>query len=198
MGRILTRGIDCAGDITRLIRSDSWRMRALIAASALPLPDCWIAAGFVRNAVWDALHGYERPTPLNDVDVLYFDPGDVSRACECRYEAALTQAAPDIPWSVKNQARMHLRNDDTPYKSIIDAMRYWVETATGVAVRLNPDGGIELIAAYGTDDLIDLVVRATPKFTRKPGVFQARMREKDWPAIWPRLTIASLPPPTGR
>ena len=24
----------------------------------LGLPDCWIAAGFVRNAVWDVLHGW--------------------------------------------------------------------------------------------------------------------------------------------
>lgn len=180
------------GDIVRLIRADAWRMRVLAAVSVLDLPDCWIGAGFVRNAVWDALHGYEKPTPLNDVDVLYFDPGDVSRACESRYEATLTQAAPGVPWSIRNQARMHLRNGDAPYRSVVDAMWHWLETPTGVAVRLNADGGLDLISAHGIGDLVDLVARPTPQAARKPDEYEARMRKKNWPAIWPRLGIRGL------
>ncbi len=73
-----------------------------------------LAAGFVRNLVWDRLHGLVA-TPFTDIDVIYFDPADLSRETENRYEAELRILAPEYPWSVKNQARMHLRNGDKPY-----------------------------------------------------------------------------------
>lgn len=43
--------------IIELIKSDELRMRALYSARALNLPDWLIAAGFVRNLVWDYLFG---------------------------------------------------------------------------------------------------------------------------------------------
>jgi len=65
--------LGCAADVLRLIAADSWRMEVLRSIHAMALPDCWIGAGFVRASVWDFLHGYERPTALDDVDVIYFD-----------------------------------------------------------------------------------------------------------------------------
>ena len=50
-----------------LIRQDEWRMACLHSVAALHLPDCYLAAGFLRNAIWDALHGKKSRTPLNDV-----------------------------------------------------------------------------------------------------------------------------------
>ena len=41
--------------IEAMLRRDKQRMRLLQAVRALQLPDCFIAAGFVRNMVWDAL-----------------------------------------------------------------------------------------------------------------------------------------------
>ena len=58
-----------------LIQSDHAMIETLAAVRDLALPDGWIAAGFVRNRIWDHLHGYAEPTPLNDIDVVYFDPG---------------------------------------------------------------------------------------------------------------------------
>lgn len=179
-------------DIVRLIEADGWRMRILQAVSTIALPDCWIGAGFVRNLVWDVLHDFPEPTPLNDVDVLYFDKRDIGRENERRHESVLARAMPGVPWSVRNQARMHLRNGDAPYRSVADAMLYWAETATSVAVRRNPAGGLELIAAHGIGDLVDLVVRPTPRFAGKIHVYRARMQEKNWPAIWPRLNVHEL------
>jgi uncharacterized protein len=40
----------------RLIRSDAWMMECLQAVERLKLPDWYIAAGFLRNAIWDFLH----------------------------------------------------------------------------------------------------------------------------------------------
>jgi hypothetical protein len=41
-----------------------------------------------------------------------------------------------LGWSVKNQARMHERNADRPYRSASDAMMHSPETATAVGARL--------------------------------------------------------------
>ncbi|MBF4328231.1 nitrate reductase, partial [Vibrio anguillarum] len=59
--------------IVELIKEDPIRVEALYHVSQLGLPQCYIAAGFVRNLVWDSLHDFNEPTPLNDVDVIYFE-----------------------------------------------------------------------------------------------------------------------------
>lgn len=97
-----------------MIQGDAWRLHALRAAARLDLPQCWIAAGFVRNRVWDTLHGHGVASPLDDLDVVYFDPGRPDRAQEKAHEAALARAAPGVRWSVRNQARMHTRNGVAP------------------------------------------------------------------------------------
>jgi hypothetical protein len=88
---------------------DPWRLACLEAMAALDLFDGWIGAGFVRSLVWDRLHGFPGPTPLADVDVLFFEPGS-GRDRENEVAAALADRLPEVPWSVKNQARMHVRN----------------------------------------------------------------------------------------
>ena len=57
--------------IAELIEKDELRMTLLRAHHELSLPDSCIAAGFVRNLVWDYFHAYQEITPLNDVDVVY-------------------------------------------------------------------------------------------------------------------------------
>ena len=98
-----------AGDVLRLIAADSWRMAVLETVRALDLADCWVGAGFVRAVVWDHLHGHAEATPLDDVDVVFFDSERTDPAVEIRHEqrlAALWPAdRPAVPWSVKNQAR---------------------------------------------------------------------------------------------
>ena len=51
-------------------------MEQLRAARALALPDWCIAAGFVRNRVWDHLHGIVPARLPADIDVIYYDAGD--------------------------------------------------------------------------------------------------------------------------
>jgi uncharacterized protein len=63
-------------ETVELIQRDAWRMECLEAVESLGLPDWYIAAGFLRNAIWDALHDKSERTPLNDVDVVYYDGGD--------------------------------------------------------------------------------------------------------------------------
>ncbi len=174
--------------VETVVRDDT-RRSALDCVFQLNLRDGWIGAGFVRSAVWDRLSGRPNRTPLPDIDVIYFDPDDTSKDVERSLERALSDMLPGFPWSVKNQARMHVRNDDPPYVSTDDAMRHWAETATCVAIRTTGMGSYELLAPFGLEDLMAMCIRPTPHFVRKPDVFRARTGRKDWRAIWPEVTV---------
>ena len=182
--------MDAASRITSILRADPLRWHLLDVVRRLDLPDCWIGAGFVRNAVWDHLH--RRPASLTgDIDVLWFDPVRIDPATDRNQEARLRAAAPPMAWSVKNQARMHIRNGDAPYVSSVDAMRYWPETATAVAARRTGPDGCEIAAPYGLDDLLNLVLRPAPHFSgARQMIYEDRLRTKSWFAVWPLLRRA--------
>ena len=190
--------IASAGDILRLVAADEWRVAALRAVRALGLPDCWIGAGFVRALVWDHLHGYREPTPLDDVDVIYFDASDTTRESERRHEERLAalwpEGRPPVPWSVKNQARMHARNGDAPYGDTADALRHWLETPTAVALRMGGNGRLELLAPLGLDDLLAMRIAPTPHaLAARLPAYRERIAAKPWTRQWPRLEIVDRP-----
>src|SRR3954447_138148 len=119
--------------LATLLAVDPIRWHALGLVMSLRLPDGWIGAGFVRNAVWDYLHGREASPPRGDIDVVWFDPGQADPSIDQSLEDRLHALEPTLAWSVKNQARMHTRNSDPPYSSTADAIGHWPETATAVA-----------------------------------------------------------------
>lgn len=173
------------------IAADPWRRTCLEATAALDLSECWLGAGFIRNLVWDRLHGFPAPTPLADVDVLTFEPGTGSER-EIQIEAALASALPAVPWSVKNQARMHARNGDAHYRDTEDALRHWLETPTAVAARLAAGGAVEILAPFGLTDLFGLTVRPTPHARSRRDrlkAYRLRMAAKAWSATWPGVRV---------
>jgi hypothetical protein len=170
--------------IQEIIKSDNKRMDILRIVASLKLPDCYVAAGFVRNMVWDYIHGYDL-TPLNDVDVIYFDK--VGQYLTDSIQHQLSLLKPSIKWEVKNQALMHIRNGDKPYINSMDAMTYWPEKETAVGVRLLEDGEIELSAPFGTRSLFKGYITFNPK--RSFSVFQQRLCSKKWVEKWPRLRV---------
>ncbi|MDV5169660.1 nucleotidyltransferase family protein [Photobacterium rosenbergii] len=173
--------------IAKWLDQDEGRFRALQCARQLNLPQCYLAAGFVRNLVWDHLHGYSEPTPLNDVDVVYFDPDEDDPNQYLLYERQLMQMLPLFNWQVRNQALMHLRNGDTPYFGTLDAMSYWPEKETAVGVRLNSQGEYECIAAFGFESLFGLQLTPNPK--RPLSLFTERVNGKNWLSHWPKLQV---------
>ncbi|WP_070885364.1 nucleotidyltransferase family protein [Pseudomonas argentinensis] len=176
--------------IQALMSADARRWEILQHVRDLRLPDCWVAAGFIRCAVWDHLHGHA-PSPLpTDIDVIWFDPDNPLPERDFELEARLLNADNTLNWSVKNQARMHLRNGDRPYESATGAMAYWPDTATAVAVRLSASGEVEVAAPFGLDDLFDLVVRPAGRFRdEKRQLFLKRLYSKQWLTKWPGLTV---------
>ena len=179
-----------ASTLRAILSNDPLRWRVLDLVRSLDLPDCWIGAGFVRNAVGGHLHGRPPSAPSGDVDVVWFDPRRAEPSEDRALEAALRGLEPGVDWSVKNQARMHLRNGDTPYASAVDAMRHWPETATAVAVRRTGQGSCEIAAPFGLVDLFRLVLRPTPQFAgERHRAFLGRVQAKGWLAAWPKLRM---------
>ena len=177
--------------IDAILRRDVVSWRLLDVVSHLELPDCWIAAGFIINAAWDALHGRTPQPPSGDVDVIWFDPDRCHKRLDRDIKEELRAAVPSIEWSVKNQARMHSRNDDKPYQSSSDAMRYWPETATAVAARRSGRDELEIASPLGLDDLFNLLLRRTQRFAcEKLPIYEERVRSKAWIDLWPLLKHA--------
>lgn len=175
-------------EITYLVKNDPWMMKVLCVAESLNLPDWMIGAGFIRNKVWDHLHGFSNDTvPTNDIDLIYFDKGNTSTDFEKECETKLKQEM-GVEWSVKNMARMHEKSGDGPYKSAADGLAHWVETATAVAVKLE-NGGVKLIAPYGLSDLVGLVVKPTLYMKNRMQDFNRRYKEKGWLEHWPKLRV---------
>lgn len=143
----------------------------------------------MRNCIWDFLHGYSISTRSDDVDVVYFDQNDKLKRHDEDIEMQLRSVVPNINWSVKNQARMHVANKERPYASLAAAISRWPETATALIVRLRDNDSLEFIAPFGFDDLLTLTLRATPAFKDRKSVIEARMNGKNWVEIWPRLRV---------
>ncbi|WP_413731722.1 MULTISPECIES: nucleotidyltransferase family protein [unclassified Shewanella] len=175
--------------IKNWLKQDRMRMQALECVANLGPIDAWLAAGFVRNLVWDKLHG--TVSRLSDIDVIYYEPNDTSEVTDKAYEAKLV-AALDLPWSVKNQARMHLKNNHQPYASVSDAMSYWPEQQTALAVRLRA-GELQLLNLFPLGHLFALELSPNPKST--PGVFESRLKAKNWLADYPLLKTPLIKTP---
>lgn len=175
--------------IIELIKQDPIRVKALECVAQLELAQCYVAAGFVRNIVWDALHGFDAATPLNDVDVIYFNRDETDPQAYQFYEQKLSQLMPEINWQVRNQAFMHIRNGDLAYSSSLDAMSYWPEKETAIAIRQTAPMSYECIAAFGYESLFDLCVTHNPKRSRE--TFENRVHSKGWLDRWPSLRVVS-------
>ena len=180
-----------ARQLRLLVAADPWLMDALACLRRLGLPDAWIGAGAVRRIVWDRLAGYREPTSLDDVDVIFHDRRDQGPTREAAIERRLRLLRPGIAWSAKNQARMHRRNGHPPYRSTADALRFWLETPTCVAVQLDRHRRLHLLAPYGLGDLFAGRVRPTPAGRRRRHAYEARLRAKQWHRHWPMLDGAA-------
>jgi hypothetical protein len=177
-----------ADRVAAILAASPGHLDALQAAALAGPREGWIGAGFVRNAVWDALSGRAPDVAaLADLDVVHHDP---AAPPDAGYESAL-RAARGLPWSVVNQANAHGWNGHAPYRELADALAHWPETATAVAARLK-GGRLEILAPHGLDDLLGLVLRPTPSHASDPVAVRKRLAAKGWTARWPALRVTGL------
>ena len=186
--------------LRRMVASSPWLMRVLATVRAMDLPDAWVGAGAIRDLVWGRLYGSGfEPGDLHDVDVVYFDPSDLSRARDERATRALRTAWAHVPWQARNQAAVHTWYADRfggrpvePFASIAEAVATWPETATAVAVRLDAAERVEVCAPLGLTDLLTGVWRRNPR--RASMRVSAERLERHHPARrWPAVRV--VPPP---
>jgi len=189
LNEIMKHHINSEQSITQIIASDSWMMDVLNAAEEVNLPNWWIGAGFLRNKIWDAIEGVES-APTRDVDLVYFNANNISAETDWNFDVNMKKTYPFAEWEIRNQARMHYKNNSVPFTSTEDGISSWVETATCIAVRLNK-GSLEYLFCHGTDDLFNLVARPIPAFQSKERIkiFNERVDNKKWKDRWPNLKV---------
>ncbi|UII56549.1 nucleotidyltransferase family protein [Cytobacillus spongiae] len=167
-------------------------MEILRITKTLNLPDWWVCAGFVRSKIWDVLHDFSQRTPLSDVDVVYYNFSEISESYEKELEKSLKSLRADIPWSVKNQARMHVINNNPPYTSSVDAISKFPETVTALGVKLDENDNVILTAPCGIHDVINMEVKPPPYFMETKErmlIYEERIRKKNWQSIWNKVKV---------
>jgi len=180
--------------LIQIISDQDWIMNALRIGREMNLPDWYIAAGAIRNTIWNYLHGFDTRINQNDVDFVYFNSSNLDKSIDKEYETLLQQKHPQVKWEVVNQARGHLMyhgpNINRPQaKSSWESIAYWSETATCIGLRLESDDSFTICAPHGLSDLMNLIVRPTPApYTELP-LYKERLVKKKWKEIWPKLTI---------
>lgn len=184
-----------AATLRMLVLGHAPLMRWLPVAREHGPADGCIGAGAIRSLVWNHQHGYPAGSHVPaDVDFVYHDSTDLSEAHEMQVAQRLCEAAPDAPWEVVNQARVHLwrRNSagaaPPPATSLEAGIAAWPETATCVAVRLTCEDHVCIIAPHGLADLFALVLRPSP--AADPEAYASRLAAKRHAATWPRLAVA--------
>ena len=166
-------------------------MGVLDQARRLGLPDWFVGAGAIRDLVWDVRFGAGfDAAAIEDIDLVYFDPHDVSKDREHEIEARLGPR-----WDVTNQAGVHtwfhLRFGGDPVEPLTSTeagIATWPETATCVGVRLEADGTLTVAAPLGLDDLLDGVWRLNPVRVTS-AVAAQRLAKKSPGTRWPGVRV---------
>ncbi|WP_436316938.1 nucleotidyltransferase family protein [Variovorax sp. LjRoot84] len=179
--------------LVAMVRSSSSLMAALRVVRSLGLNSWCIGAGAVRSLVWDALHGYERPSAIEDVDVVYFDDAADGPGQDADLERRLREAMPALRWEVTNQATVHdwfanFGQVVPPVRSLEEGVGTWPEFATCVGVNLNDEESIGVVAPHGLDDLFELLVRHNP-LRASAATYRQRVQSKRFGERWPLLSI---------
>jgi hypothetical protein len=178
--------------LAEMVKASPTVMQVLRGIEALGLPQGRLVSGAVYQTVWNALTGRDPDYGVRDFDVAYFDP-DVSWEAEDAYiRAAAGYFPPGLGErvEVRNQARVHLWYPQkfgrpyAPLASTDESLDRSLATAHAVGVKLAPDGGIDVCAPYGLQDMFALVLKPAP-MNNNPAVHleKARSAKARWPEI---------------
>ena len=177
---------------------------------SLGLPDCWLVAGSLFQAVWNGTAGRPPDAGVMDYDIFYFDAADLSYDAEDRAIIRAHTAFADlgITFDLKNEARVHLwyeRRFGQAYPRLRSARdgidRFLVAgTCIGLApVGDNGNSGLtrtsemtaELYAPFGLADAFNGILRPNPLSNDGQSAFERKA--KSYQSRWAHLTIATAP-----
>jgi hypothetical protein len=183
-----------AAELEAIVRSSPLLMEVLAGLRDDGLPEGLLVAGALYNLVWNRLTGRPDLTGINDVDVFYFDPADLSYEAE---DAAIRRlgrrfAHLPLPVQVRNQARVHLWFPEkfgipfTPLSSAAEMLGRYASRTHSVGARLEPDDRLAIVAPFGLDDIFSF--RIVPKYVlaNRPAHEAKAARAR---SVWPELTV---------
>jgi hypothetical protein len=182
-----------ADQLKQIVAATPWLMALLRAVRDVGPREAYIAAGAIRDLVWNSLTERQAPGLGADVDVVYFDASEAVERSR-QHEQALRLCITAVRWEVTNQAWVHLwqakagGGRHSPHASLAAGLATWPETATAVGVRLDTAEQLSLIAPFGLEDLFSLVVRHNPA-RASAAVYWERVTKKAWAQRWPELKI---------
>ena len=174
-----------------MIRDEPVLMEVL--AGIADLPEGLLVAGALYNLAWNRLTGRQPMGGVADIDVVYFDPSDLSYEAEDvvirRLGARFTHLP--LPVQARNQARVHLWFEPkfgapfTPLGSAEEMLGRYASKTHSVGARL-VDREIELVAPFGLDDIFSFRVVPNYALANRPSHEKKGARAK---AVWPEVTV---------
>jgi hypothetical protein len=181
--------------LEQIVRASPRLMRVLERLRELDFPDWRIGSGAVFETVWNALTGRDPDYGIKDYDVLYFDP-DISWEAEdafIRRAAAAFEPPLREMVEVRNQARVHLWFEakfGEPYSPVActdEAVARFQTPVNAMAVRLEPDGRLDVLAPFGLEDCFAMRLRPNP--VRPPNALRLRLACEKLTQRWPEVTV---------
>jgi hypothetical protein len=189
---------DLEARLEEIVRATPALMDVLRRARDLDLPDWLIFSGAVYQRVLNRLTGRDADYGIKDYDLGYFDPADISYDAEdvvIRRVAAAFEPPLREMVEVRNQARVHLWFEGkfgepyAPLSNSAEALTRFVSPLFAVAVRLEADDGMTIMAPFGLEDLFALRLRPNP--LRPTGGFARTAASAV--ARWPEIKVEPLP-----
>jgi uncharacterized protein len=161
---------------------------------ALRLPQAYLVAGCLVQAVWNELARQPASAGVSDYDVFYYDDSDLSWEAEDGVIRRVRDVAADlnVRLDVKNQARVHLWYEQRfgvagpVLRGARDGIDRFPVACTCVGLEL---ANRELYAPFGLEELYDGLLRPNPN-NANAAVFSAKA--ESYRARWPWLRITPL------
>jgi hypothetical protein len=145
------------------------------------------------QTVWNVMTGRAVDYGISDYDVFYFDP-DTSWDAEDRIIGRLQEALARLGVTIeaRNQARVHLWYPDKhcrPYPPLTcstEGIDRFLTKNTRVGLR-RTEGGYDVYAPDGFDDVAGLIVRPNPGANFSPVNYDNKAAR--WKKLWPEITV---------
>ena len=181
-----------------ILRTDPLVMDILRRARALALPDWRLVSGAIYQSVWNALTGRPSGHGIKDADLVYFDASDLSFEAEDRVIRAVapTFNGLGLPVEVRNQARVHLwfpERFGASYPKLScteESLLNYASRTHAVAVRLEADGRLDVVAPFGLADVFAMRIVPNPALDNAETHAEKARRMRD---LWPEVEVVDWP-----
>ena len=178
--------------LTTILRQSEPLMEVLRTVRGLALPDAFVFSGAIYQRLLNAQTSRPLDYGIKDYDVAYFDASDLSYEAEDRViqrVAAAFQPPLRAMVEVRNQARVHLWFEGrfgepyAPLTSSAEALTRFVSPLFAVAVRLEDDDNLRVLAPFGLEDLFAMRLRPNPHRITKGFARTAASTSARWPEV---------------